>query len=99
VLQAVYVLFAVREIELSTPVLGTVIAIGSLAGVAGATVAGWLARRLAPGGAMIAGQIGGLIGTGMLLAARPGMAGTLVLVTAQVCAMAGLQIFSVTGSR
>jgi MFS family permease len=96
VLQAVYVLFAVREIELSAPVLGTVFAIGSLAGVAGAAVAGRLARRLTPGGAMIAGQTGGLIGTGMLLAARPGVAGTLVLITAQVCAMAGLQIFSVT---
>jgi hypothetical protein len=96
VLQAVYVLFAVRQIQLSAPAMGTVVAIGSLAGVAGAAVAGWLAQRLTPGGAMIAGQVGNIIGTSVLLAAQPGVLGTIVLAAAQVCAMAGLQIFSVT---
>jgi len=55
--QAAYVLFAVREVEVSAPVLGTIVACGSLAGVAGAALAGRTARLLNAGGAMLSDNL------------------------------------------
>jgi MFS family permease len=87
--QAVYVLYVVREVGLSAPELGTVVAAGSMA-----------ARVLTTGGAMIAAQVTVTASTFVLLAAPSGMGRTLgglaLAALAQVLFSAGLQTWSVT---
>jgi predicted MFS family arabinose efflux permease len=94
--QAVYVLFVVREVGVSAPVLGAIVAGGSLAGLAGAALAGRTARLLTAGGAMVAGQAAITASPFLLLAARPGPAGIALVALAQVLFAAGLQTWSVT---
>jgi predicted MFS family arabinose efflux permease len=94
--QAVYVLFVVRDVDVSAPVLGTIVACGSLAGLAGAGFAGRTARLLTPGGTLVAGQLAVAGSTFVVLAARPGALGVVLLVIGQVLFMGGLQTFSVT---
>ncbi len=94
--QAVYVLFAVDQVGVSAPVLGVVIACGSLAGVAGAAAAGQVARVLSPGGAMAAGQFAIALSVTVLVFTPAGSGGVAMLIVAQVLFAAGLQVFSVT---
>jgi predicted MFS family arabinose efflux permease len=94
--QAAYVLFAVRDVEVSAPVLGTIVACGSLAGMAGAALAGRTARLLTVGGAMAIGQAALALSMFVLLAARSDAFGVVVLGVAQVLFGWGLQTFSVT---
>lgn len=94
--QAVYVLFVVREVGVSAPVLGTIVAGGSLAGLAGAALAGRTARVLTTGGAMVAAQAAITVSTFVLLAAPAGPAGIVLVALAQVLFSGGLQTWSVT---
>jgi MFS family permease len=94
--QAVYVLYLVREVGVSAPALGTIVACGSLAGLAGAALAGRAARLLTPGGAMVAGQAAIALSTFVLLAATSGPTGIVLVALAQILFAAGLQTFSVT---
>jgi hypothetical protein len=90
------VLFAIGEVQLSAPVLGAVVACGSLAGVAGAALSGRVARLLTASGAMAFGQFAIVMSMVVLSTAAPGVLGVLVMSLAQVLFAAGLQIFSVT---
>ena len=94
--QAVYVLFAVRDVQVSPPVLGTILACGSLAGLVGAAMAARTARLLRTGGALLVGQISITTSMFVLAAAPPGGVGIALLPVAQVLFSAGLQSFSVT---
>lgn len=94
----VFVLFAIREVGLSAPMLGAVFASGTVAGLLAALVAGRVSRRLTPGTAMVTGQVISLAGA-LVLAATPsraGTAGAVVLGVVQVLGGVGLTIFSVT---
>jgi MFS family permease len=94
--QAVYVLFAVRDVEVTPPVLGTILACGSMAGLVGAAMATRTARRLGTGGALVLSQLTITASVFVLAAAPPGGVGIVLLAVAQVLFSAGLQTFSVT---
>ena len=94
--QAVYVLFAVRDVQVTPPVLGTILACGSLAGLVGAAMAARTARLLRTGGALLVGHISITTSMFVLAAAPPGGVGIALLPVAQVLFSAGLQSFSVT---
>jgi len=94
--QAVYVLFVVQDVEVPPTVLGGILACGSAAGLLGAAAAGRTARLLTPGGAMLAGEVAITLSTFLVLAARPGALGVLLLAVAQVLFTGGLATYSVT---
>jgi predicted MFS family arabinose efflux permease len=95
---ALYILLALNVLRLSTPMLGLTIALGGVGGLAGATLAPWLTRRLGAGPTIL---LTGLAGGAMLffipLAAGPPLAAMAMLAAAQLVGD-GLQTVSAIGS-
>ncbi len=95
---ALYILLALTVLKLSTPMLGLTIAMGGVGGLAGATLAPWLTRRLGPGPMiLLTGLVGGAVGFLIPLAAGPPLVAMAMLATAQLCGDA-LQTVSAIGS-
>ena len=82
---ALYILLALNVLKLTTPMLGLTIAMGGVGGLAGATLAPWLTRRLGVGPTIL---LTGLAGGGALflipLAAGPPLAAMAMLAAAQL---------------
>jgi hypothetical protein len=87
VVGATILLYANREMGFSPGALGLIFAVGGVTAFFGAWSAGWWARRLGPGGAMVLGIAFGGIGLA-LTAAAPGATavGALLLISTQVIA-------------
>jgi MFS family permease len=96
VFAAVFVLYAVQEIGADPAALGLIFAGSSLAGLAGAALAGRLAARLGVGGALVAG--GALIVSGFVLVlfVPPGPVGVVALGACQLLFGFGMSAYSVT---
>jgi Major Facilitator Superfamily len=95
---ALYILLALNVLRLSTPMLGLTIAMGGVGGLAGATLAPWLTRRLGAGPAiLLTGLAGGATLFLIPLAAGPPLAAMAMLAAAQLVGD-GLQTVSAIGS-
>ena len=81
---ALYVLFAIRTLTLTTSQLGLAIAAGGLGALAGAVVAPWLSRSLGPGRAILVALTGAALAALLTPLAPPGEPGLAVLVVSQV---------------
>jgi MFS family permease len=95
---ALYLLLAINVLKLTTPMLGLTIAMGGVGGLAGATLAPWLTRRLGAGPAiLLTGLVGGATTFLIPLAAGPPLAAMAMLAAAQLVGD-GLQTVSAIGS-
>jgi MFS family permease len=93
--QPVLVLFLVRDLELSASTIGTVMAAGGVAALAGAALAPRLGRRFGPGPVIAAGSA--LAAAGMLLlpvAAGPGWAVLTILAASRALLGVGSTIYT-----
>lgn len=84
VFSALYTLFVIRTLALTTSQLGLAIAAGGLGALAGAVLAPWLSRRLGPGPAILTAMSGAAAAVLLTPFAPPGEAGLAVLVISQV---------------
>ena len=84
VFSALYTLFVIRTLALTTSQLGLAIAAGGLGALAGAVLAPWLSRRLGPGPAILTAMSGAAAAVLLTPLAPPGEAGLAVLVISQV---------------
>jgi MFS family permease len=95
---ALYLLLAINVLKLTTPMLGLTIAMGGVGGLAGATAAPWLTRRLGAGPTiLLTGLVGGATTLLIPLAAGPPLAAMALLAAAQLFGD-GLQTVSAIGS-
>jgi MFS family permease len=82
---ALYILLAIKVLKLTTPMLGLTIAMGGVGGLAGATLAPWLTRRLGAGRMiLLAGLAGGATLFLIPLAAGPPLVAMAILAAAQL---------------
>jgi predicted MFS family arabinose efflux permease len=82
---ALYVLLAINVLKLTTPMLGLTIAMGGVGGLAGASLAPWLTRRLGAGRMiLLAGLAGGATLLLIPLAAGPPLVAMAILAAAQL---------------
>lgn len=96
ILQAVFVLYLTRALDITPALLGAIFASGGMASVVGAGVAGLLGRRSGPGNAMVVGQVAIVLGFAIIPLAGlyPALAPPL-LVLSQVLRSGGLTVFSI----
>ncbi len=82
---ALYILLAIKVLKLTTPMLGLTIAMGGVGGLAGATLAPWLTRRLGAGRMiLLAGLAGGATLFLIPLAAGPPLVAMAILAASQL---------------
>ena len=94
---SIYLLFAMRVVGLSPAAIGVVAALGGVGTLAGASVAGRLARRLGVGRAMALG-LGGMTFGAVLLPLAPANAivlGTAFLIAQQLLSDSSVTVFDV----
>jgi MFS family permease len=96
-LQAVVlVLFFVRDLHLSSSLVGVAIAVSGVAGMLGATMATWFTRRVGPGRALITGMLlASLAGLVLASAVGPFAVSVAILLLSQVLRGAAPSIYGV----
>jgi MFS family permease len=91
---ALYVLFAVRELGLDAVGLGAIFGLGSLGGLAGAVLAGRIAKRIGVGSTILLGIVAGGVPLAGVLFATPGSA-FFILVAAQFATAFGVLLYNI----
>ncbi len=96
-LMAVYILYVTTQLLLPPALVGIVVGIGSVAGLAGALVASRIASRIGPGWAMMASTIVSATGAlGIALTqSGGGLATALALVGSQLLLLFGVPIYNI----
>ncbi len=90
VLMAVYVLYLVRTLALAPALVGVVFALGSVGGLAGALLAGPLARRVGVGPALVGGIcVAGVAEMAIALAGGPPLVALAIVVVAEAGVQCG----------
>lgn len=97
-LTAVYILFLTRHLGLSPVAVGAVFAVGGVGGLAGATIAAPIARRLGVGRTLAAAIfVAGLGELAIALAGGPRLVALSLVIVAEATVQCAAAIFGVTG--
>ena len=93
--QAVFLLYATRDLSIGPTWIGLILATGAACGLAGAGLAGPAARRFGPGPVLIFAPGVYALGAALVPLALPGALAVPTLMAAQALMGAGLQLYSV----